>query len=765
MFGATVSFAQNLQKLPQDPAIKSSVFPNGLSCYIVENKSSKGMADISLIRRDYSGEDLICTHKNIPLSSETAVDSVLLGVMRQVERDRIPADCAVVVCGDVDAGTVMTKLKYMSLMVDSSVASSAPEYTWDGNGKIAVSTETDTVTGLSTVRLAWQVPRLSAEIMNSTQAAIYNKIVWEMGHVACLWIKRELQQQSIPFADVSCRHENSVQGLCHERVTIDIVVLQPDAAAAQKTAELVLWALDNGRVCQNDVLLAEKEYLLALEKSAHRPVVANEEYAEVCKNAFLYNAPLSSDKERLDFFCSKSISDVSRKNFFSKIAAALIDIDVCQDSSFHAPTGVMLSDTLGFPGAAVKTKVKSSRKDMFSGGHVWTFANGVKVIYHKMKSTDHKLYYSLSLNGGYGNIEKLERGEGAYMSDYLQCCWVAGMKYSDFKAVLNLSGMTLDTKVKMYKTIFSGQVEDRNVSLLMKSLLAVFNESRTDASQVDYYSRCENLRRLQVGDSDVKASVDSLLSPGYRYSSFKTSEGVRQETFAKAETLFSFLTTKVNDGVLVLVGDMDESDLKKQLQNYVGAFRLRNVASRRPSIQYRPVSGWSSYDVEGGEDLTAVVISAPLVMTSINHFAAEITAMLFERRVKEEFLPKGIDVRMAYSRNIYPDERFSIMIELLGTSSQEDLIRLKDILSECQNSITEEDLCAYREYVKNSYALQTQTADYWLRVIPLRHLEGKDFTTGYDAKIDAVSLPVLQRIFSALNNGAGLEYRIIGNKD
>ena len=128
MLRATVVSAQNLPLLPQDPTIKSCVFSNGLSCYLTENASSRSVADFSLLRRDYEGDDLVCQHKDVIVSTEVVVDSLLLNLMRRVESDKRPADYAIVICGDIDAATVMKKLKYMSLMVDSSVPSPMPTF-------------------------------------------------------------------------------------------------------------------------------------------------------------------------------------------------------------------------------------------------------------------------------------------------------------------------------------------------------------------------------------------------------------------------------------------------------------------------------------------------------------------------------------------------------------------------------------------------------------------------------------------------------------
>jgi hypothetical protein len=323
-----------------------------------------------------------------------------------------------------------------------------------------------------------------------------------------------------------------------------------------------------------------------------------------------------------------------------------------------------------------------------------------------------------------------------------------------------MSGMTMNTKVGLSSTVISGYVKNQNAALLVRTLLAVVNEYRTDPLDLDYYSRCEKLSQSMFEHADMRAVLDGLLCPGYNYTPFKSVDGVGQDTFEKAEKLFASLTSKMNDGVLVIVGDMDENKLKKLLQMYVGGFRVRPVASRRPAMHYHPVSGWFSYSVEGEKDAAYVVLTTPISMTSANHFATEIATMIFRRRIQSVFEAKGISTDISFARGIYPDERFSIMVTLNGKCGREEVALLKEILHDCRENITEEELHAYKEYVKNTYRLHLERPEYWLRVIPLRHLEGKDFTTGYAAKIDAVSKGMLQDVFKHLHNGAGIDYII-----
>ena len=147
-------------------------------------------------------------------------------------------------------------------------------------------------------------------------------------------------------------------------------------------------------------------------------------------------------------------------------------------------------------------------------------------------------------------------------------------------------------------------------------------------------------------------------------------------------------------------------------------------------------------------------------MTASNHFASEIAAMMLERRIVENFKERGISARLSHTRNIYPDERVSIYVVLDGTSDHEQAQEISDILSDLANNVDAEEMMICKEYMKNAYALQMQTPYYWLHVIPLRHLEGKDFTSGCDAKIDSVSAEQVANVFRTLAKGAGVEYVI-----
>ena len=732
--GALLAAGQGLTPLAVDPAVKHSVFPDGLSCYIAENKSEKGFADFVLLRRNHADSAVVYSIEDKIVSKEETLDSTLIHMMNMVRAEGAPADQAIIISGDVNAASLMLKLKYMSLMIDGSQPSAYPKYKWSGETGVRQYSSTDSLSGLATIRFEWEAPRAPEEYLKTTQSAVYNKAAWELGDVACRWIRRSLRGLSIPVADVLYSCDCDVAGLSDEKYSLTVVVAEDDAATAAEAVESVLGMIDAGLTSEYDISMAHNAYLSELESRSNSAIRDNSYYVQMCRDAFLYNTPLTSETELLTYFRSKEVSPQVRGRMFAGIASALIDMAPATDTINDFPVNFMLSDTLALPAAGEKMKILSQKKAPLSGGVMWTFINGFKVIYKQMP-TGHDLYYSMSLNGGYGNVPDLKKGEGRFMSDYAGLCWISGMKSECFSQLLDLSGMTMDTKVNMFNTVISGKAQDRNAHLMMKGLLAFANHRSSDTEEIEYYVKSRHL-----GRSD------------------KMSELPDEETMQKAEAMFAGLTSKMNDGVLVIVGDMDQTELKKILQVYVGQFKVMSVATRRPSQSNPQTAGISTFYRDAEEDSIMMRISARMPMTAENHMAVELAMMLLERRLKEEFSAKNQDVTLSFTRDIYPQERFQVEVKLSGTSSDEDLMRMRECMRAYVGEPVDGELMKVcREYVKHKYALQMEQPQYWLKVIPLRHIEGKDFTTGYASKIDSVTSDKIKAVFQAIQDGAGYE--------
>ena len=749
--------AQNLPLMPEDPAVRHAVLPDGLSCYVAENPYVKGFADYALVCRE-SGMTLISL-RDVPAANESVTDSILIRLMTEVESIATPSGLAVIACGDLKADEMMRKLRYMSYMIPASDPVPGTVLSSQKQSEVVFEVQTDDAVGLATVVAHWRAPRTPVSLMNTVQNAVYEKTVHEMGTIVCSRVRKALRDLCIPVADAVFRHVGSLEMVSDETFRFEVTVRDTSVTEAEAALRTALASVDAYGASASELLLAEDVYFRGLESRKYGYDRTNAAYVQMCTRAFLMNTPLAASAQRLDFLRSKAISAQSREQIFSGIASALIDMssDVGSDALkpyFNA------SDTLAFPSAGPAVKLRSSKKEPLSGGVVWTFSNGFRVIYKKME-TGGKIHYTLAMNGGYGDVTDLANGEGAFMSDYLDLCNISGMSARDFKRTLMLAGITMKQQVNLSNIMITGEVRDGNAPLLMKALLAVANERSRNAEDVAYYIQSEVLR-LQYAPADVRTVVDSLMCPDYKYSPYKSEGNVSEDFAAKAEGLFARMSSKMNDGVLVLVGDMDESDLRKAILPYVGGFRTTEGFSRRTVVQYQPVSGSMTYNVDGPYDMMMVALSARLPMTADNYMAAEAAAMVMKHIVSDALAPYGVDVQLRYARMIYPEDRLSVMLMIRGEDVSQDMLsEMRHAVAGASGSDVEADyIAACKAYMKHKYAVQMKEPAYWLQAMAMRYLDGKDYTTGYASKIDAVTENDVRRILDLLEMGSKIEYII-----
>lgn len=847
--------AQDIPVLPEDSAVLKGVMPNGMSYYLVSNKSVAGAADFALVQKvgtktvpdslcdssydviDISREaisflprlkssfpqDFMIRHgvapredgyvkvtddatvfrmENVSLADGKAVlDSTLLMIMDVADRATwagnkfmsmwyTPADQAVVVAGDIDAKSVAEKLRYMSYM--TPYHEPVPRQDYGSNVREDAVFETDSAqTPFVNVSLTWVSSRAPREYMNTVQPAIFEMTVTTLGEIAVERVRRSLMDRELPVADVSYGHVCSAASPYDDSFTLNVTVRRQDAEAALEAATEVMASLDSSGAGMDEYLLAEALFLDDMTDEAADKT--NGAYIERCINAFLYNSSLASPKERLGFHRSRNIPESMRLKLFNDVAMALLDSSAnltvrgagdtaalrnsfdsvwrrASEGSLH-PSVMNMSDTIGFPGKQAKVKIKSVKKEHVSGGSIWIFSNGFKVIYKKMPAD--RMYYTLALSRGYSSISGLEPGEGAFMSDYFRTSHIAGLKGDIFMNMLKREGITMDVNVSMSNTMVGGHLPEERMQLLLRSLLAVTNQRTRDDRTFNYYKESEDLA-LEVAEGGPMArmtAIDSIMCPDYRYSPYKAAGNITGGFQERAEAFFDEVFSKTGDGVLVLVGNMDEEKLKKVLLEYVGGFRVSESAYRRPVVRYQPVSGWSTYTIEGDRNCIDIALSARMPISAENYIAAHLAADILKRRLTEELGESGMYLTLSHNCRIYPEERFNLLISASEASSDgfmkgivpDDPIvalgKIRNVLLNLHDmEISEDMLKICKDRLKNDISMEMNDPRYWVDAIVLRYLDGKDLSTDYARRVEAVTPVKVQTILNMLDDGCKVEY-------
>lgn len=710
-----------------------------------------------------------------------------------------PSDQAIIVAGDVNPSELASKMRSMSYMTPSRPSLPRKEYKWENSDTVIYQMRKSQEAGISSVNVTWRLPRAPHEYMNTIQPAIYDRFINEMGYIAERRIELDLRRRGVPVADVICVHRSSADGPGDEYFSTTVYVQDKDVLDAAGALGRAFGTLDASSVGIDEYCVARQHYLHMQHVMTEGNFKENSDYVERCISAFLRNSSLASPSEKLAFHLSRSMSDEEQLRLFNDMAEALLDPTsnltvtcVCSDPSYSesdvkrrfeaAWSDASLNPSsldafyngqdIVWPGYGPKVKLKSSKTDPLSGGQIWEFTNGFKVLYKKMDTSD-KTYWTMALNGGYGSIEDLEDGEGAFVGDYLGLCRIGGLEGTAFRDLLMSKGMTFDTKVGLTKTQISGKAPADSTERVIQLLLALSNGREADDEAFRSYVSGENLHleHLNTRREARLAAIDSIMCPGYIYSKIKTSGKLGLGLADKAEAFYKSQSGKMNDGMLVIITDMDEAELKKMLLNYVGAFRTEGSALRRPSIRYQPISGWATHTLDGNTESIDIVMSAKQSLTIDSYMTAAVAALILEKGVSNALVDTGMYSTVASNFHTIPQERlnFIISVEPLAEDryasyvdakgSIEALAIVRDFLSDVSNvPVSDQILNFSKEFLKNYISERLKDPDYWMDAVSRRYIDGKDFTSNYAQRLDAVTSEQVKRLLSDLYEGSKVEY-------
>lgn len=829
MFLPFLSVGQTLPSLPDDPKISRIVLPDGISCYLVENKSMTGHADFALVRRGCSAEMSVAMLDSLPRftrtspdsflrsndihygrkgyvipdggssivhfenirlrAGENVTDSLLLVFFDMIDSRGNPSHEAIVISGDIDRDAMHRQLLLMSLMIPYGCTAGSPEpvsqeSSYAADSAAAWSGVCRKVeyggSGLADVSVTLDAGEIPERFIGTAVPAVSERMWEEYAHLLRRRIIRRLELSSVPAAYVTMSHSGLSSGEKRDRYRISVLASPEDTGRIEAILDSVV--LSAGKIPMEEYLQARDAVDMEWRRKAMKSPVSNKVYVDRCVRSFLYGADLASDAEKYAFFNNRQITDSLGhslvNNFVSGLLSGVSAPLRQSDDSAGFPASVRMADTLLFPVPAEKCGLRMSRNDQASGGRLWTFANGIKVLY-KQLPTDGMMYYSFVLKDGYSSMKDMRDGEGAFMSDMLSLYSVCGMSGRDFREMLEINGITLSAKVGLNTVSLSGTLPSARLSLLMKSLLALTKSRSADSLAAEMYLKGERLR-LMTGRGDVQEKMfilDSLMCGDDRYSPFKSAENLHDDLPERAMAFFDYLFSKSDDGLLILVGDMYESDVRKLLQKYMGGFRTIGRRSLRPVVSCQTGTGESTYFVRGRIPGIDMLMTAGIVMNPENYMASQVAAMALSDALAEAVHGSGMYVTVKNRFSVYPEERFSVLISsgyarkegLPGKIRKEKLVmalmRMRLAAAElAKTGVDEEHLALYKSILSDRWTSLQSSPEYWLAVVSGRFAGGKDLQSKYQENIDSVDSEAVSEILSLLVGGGRIEYVTKGKK-
>ena len=720
------------------------------------------------------------------------LDSTLLVLMGMLEAGRdycAPSDNAVIVSGDIDADEVVGKLKLLSYMIPARESDEKGSYAWSNSD--ASYSVVKTEKGVSEISLSWRLERTPESLLGTIQPFVHEKLMGELGEVAKMRIRQTFVEKGIPFANIVYRHISSAKTSSDEKFQIKVLV------SAQHELSAVMAMTDAlSSLVEKEISIAERKragawFLRRKMDLSKRSVRSDASNIDLCINAFLNNTQPVTEQWVYDFYRSKELNDTLETKYLNGLASAVLTLDKNIDIKLFTPSDFtadslkqvidsawnspsvsgpielpVLVDTLRPHAVPHKLFLSFIWKEYLSGGSLWTFGNGIRVAYKRME-TGGRMHWAMGLSGGYGSIRDLESGEGAFVADMLKLSKVSGMPWEGFVGQLAEKDIYLDVTVGLYNSVISGSSPSYELGELMRALSAIADERKFDSDAFQRYKRDEWLR-LESSRGNSRSVIDSLMCPDYKYSKIKSSGKITDQLPVKANALFDDLFSKVNDGIIVLVGDMEESLVRKQLRELLFSFRTKKKAHFRPSVSYKTISGSMSHVVEGDKNAVYLAMSIPFPMTISNYALQEVATMVLRKKLTSALVGSGMYAKVYSDVRLAPSECFNVLLlleEVPGASKEgaDETARaiVKEVLSEDGlSAISDAQVNACKSWLKHHRTMRKQSPDYWVNAMLFRYLEGKDFTTDYDEKVDEITPDAVKELLLKLNASSKVEYII-----
>ena len=820
---ATSVPAQTLPSLPVDSRIKKGTLRCGVTYYMVTNPSSKGYADIAIIQRDQPSSaapldeldsrflsrmgvapsqdgylsdvdgSTVYHFRDVPFYRPEVLDSMLLYSFAQVSLSK--AQQAVVISGDIDPVELKKKMDIFSMMVPRMLVKEnhKPDYVWEPSPAPWVEMYPSD-SPISLVSVTYAGARVPFDYMNTAQAIVSDLFGEELQVVVRHRLARNLKDAGIPYGNIGFQSLRSKDYGGDERYTVQVSVARAQADAAMRVVASTLAELDAKGASAPEFSDAKKVLTPSLRGRAARSPSLDDDVRR-CTANFLYGAHLAPYSESMRYFARKNLADDVETRYFNQFADALygqlenltleftgapdtLDKDQALFNYNLAylygsviPSGKEYSrhsaDSSRLQVSGAKIKIKSEKAEPVTGGTVWTFTNGMRVVFKPVAGSG-VFHYALQLNGGLGAIQGLKEGEGGYMGDMLSLYNVAGIQAPAFRDLLAAGGVSMETELSLNSFSLKGEAPSNQLQFLLKVLVALANERRINLDEYQLY--CRNQALAQPSITDL---LYQRLVPGYVYTSNKLPGKLTQETPAKAHKYYNERFANMQDGVLILSGDLQEESVKKLLLRYLGAFQVQKSVAGRKQVSMNVEQKTVTHTIQGYPQGIYILMDGEYALTSDHYYTSQVAACALRKTLIHYLAPYGYTAQVETNFFAQPQERFQLQVTCLPASlsglpsntlpqdNEQVLVLIREAIEAAAKApVDPADLKGWKDNLLADVKLQLASPSGFVNTLLERYANNKDIASRYAESISAISEERIQDFLGVLAGGGRIEYLV-----
>lgn len=816
--------------------ITKGVLPNGISYYLVSNPGIRGFADFALIQQgmssnpaagqalaslpgfskirpyrymaskgvgyrshgyiDNPSEAAIFRFDDVPVYDRTVSDSTLLMIFDIMKTS--PMEQALVVSGDIDREKLLQQIQMMSLSVpERSALSDMPVYMWEPSDTAGVILTESGADGVADFSVAYRAPRSARTLMNTPRTVLSGMYAAQLEEILFFRIRAAFRDAGIPIDGLSYDYLDSSQTSGDEIHTISFRTSEDKLEKAVSLFAGTLAEIDRNGVSADELQDAVQIVRKVMYKSSGKEIRTNAEYVQRCIASYLYGANLASASEIHNYFAGRNLDPETELELFNLFCSALLSPDTNVTIAVGSSSGNVRNDrirqlfadsweknrTRFEPGkrpqikeySGKKIKIKTVLPDPVTGGEVWIFSNGMKVVYRKTDDSN-QLRYAFLLQGGSTSIPDLVRGENAFVEDVIGLFRIGGMTCDEFRRYLASNGISMETDLTMTDLRFIGTAPTDKFQTFLQCL-RLFGYSRSlDKKDFMYYRECVGLEMQadSYNTRGIRKAMDEICCPGFAYPDYKLPQNITPNLPDKVERYLSSLFSKCDDGVLIIAGGIEPAQAKDILCRNLGGFLTGRKHTGRPAVDFPTEPGWHTYTAEAKPGCGPGIFfmaRKTMPVSQKTRMAFKIACDAIETSLEKVLADKGYSVAVSGSADLFPTEMVTLRIECRpcpesGLPSGVHPSEYREVLNAVRSVITRlantpvdpARLEVYRQNLLYRQETRTANPDYIIHSSLVRYSEGRDIVSGSVSQIKAVGVSDVEAVFRALDEGIKVEY-------
>lgn len=810
-FAITVP-AQQLPPLRVDPSIEMGKLGCDASYYIVKAPVKKGYASIALVQK---GDSLtaekraglssaflarmgvgpsrdgflteregstVYTFRDVPFYKKEVLDSMLLYTFYKMAQSSAPQ--AIIVSGDVEPTVELKKkMDLFSLLVQKLDAPlPEPPYEWNPHQPVAL----DFSIGPESISVTYAGNRIPDVFMNTAQALVTDIFGLEFLVLLKNRLEKDFAREGVTCSSVTFNSLRSCDYKGDERYTVTARIAPGQEDQALRVMARTIASMDSAGVSVKEFTDAKE----VLRPGLLRQAAAVEEKIDPCIAHFLFGANLAPASERVRLFARKNVPEETETRLFNKYASALLagednltlqlssrdTLDPAQAllvynatykngliAPFEADYTWHGADSAGIDFTPPRVRLQKEKPEPVSGGTVWTFSNGIKVVYKEIKGS-RMFNYSLVLGGGLSQIPDLQEGEGGHIGPMLRLYDVGGIPAPVFQDMLEVNGLSMNADVHLNSLVLSGSAPSGKLAFLMKTLLAICNEREMNREEFLRYSAVQEL--VEPSPQDI---IYAQLHPGYRYT--ERPGALTAQTQIKAEAYFADRFARFNDGVLIISGDLETGVVKRILGRYLGGFGIQKGTTPRRPVEFRQRNGTVTVTGDKGPRGIHVVMEAPMAVTSDNFYLSTVAAEVLKQSLVWELAPYGFTADVSVGPMTQPQERFYMEISCFPVPVQGLPADVADpdvnkaitavraaIVKSGKRLPAQADVQAWKNGLSERVKARLSTPEGFTMAQQTRYALNKDMNSRYSESLQAITPEKVRGFLAAISAGGAVEY-------